>query len=135
MPTRSGKVPIVLAYVKVMLQMQIPIILHMHEAPYMPDSDVTMLSEYQVREHSFVIDSVPKRHKSVDGASGTQRMVLSEHLHVPFVDRGGLLGCEILDRSAWFCQSIYTYLLWTGEACLDVKFSSGRKAMKVFEIT
>ena len=83
-------------YVKVMSQMQIPIILYVHEAPYMADSDVMLLSEYQVREHGLVIASVSKRHKSVNGSYGMQRMIVSEHLHVPFVDRGGLLGCEIL---------------------------------------
>ena len=62
----------------------------------MSDSDVTLLSEYQIREHGIVIDSVSKRHKSVNGTFGTQRMILSEYIHVPFVDRGGLLGCEIL---------------------------------------
>ena len=37
---------IVSAYVKVMSQMQIPITLHVYEAPCMVDSDVTLLSEY-----------------------------------------------------------------------------------------
>ena len=97
--TRSGKVPIVSAYIKVMSQMNIPIVLYVHEAPYMSDSDVTLLSEYQIREHGIVIDSVSKRHKSVNGTFGTQRMILSEYIHVPFVDRGGLLGCEILPRT------------------------------------
>ena len=94
--TRSGNVPIVSAYIKVMSHINIPVVLHVHEAPYMADSNVTLLSEYQVRENGLVIDSVSKRHKSVNDTFGTQRMIVSEHLHVPFVDRGGLLGCEIL---------------------------------------
>jgi hypothetical protein len=94
--TRSGKVPIVSAYIKVMSHKNIPVVLHVHEAPYIKDSNVTLISEYQVREHGIIIDSVSKRHKTVNGTFGTQRMILSEHVHVPFSDRGGLLGYEIL---------------------------------------
>ena len=70
--TRSGKVPIITAYIKVMSQMDIPVILQVHEAPYMADSNVTLTSEYQAREHGIVIDSVSKRHKTVHGTFGTQ---------------------------------------------------------------
>ena len=94
--TRSGKVPIITGYLKVMSQVGIPVILCVHEAPYLQDSEVTLISEYQSREHGIAIDSVSQRHKTVDGTYGTQRMVLSELIHVPFVDRGGLLGFEIL---------------------------------------
>jgi hypothetical protein len=94
--TRSGKVPIITAYLKVMSQVNIPIVLRVHEAPYMKDSNVTLISEYQAREHGIVIDSVSKRHKTVNGTFGTQRMILSEHIHLPFGDRGGLMGFEIL---------------------------------------
>jgi hypothetical protein len=94
--TRSGKVPIVTACIKVMSQMNIPIVLQVHEAPHMQDSNVTLLSEHQVRENGLIINSVSKRHKTGPDAFGTQRMTVSEHIHVPFVDRGGLLGCEIL---------------------------------------
>jgi hypothetical protein len=61
--TRSGKVPIT-ACLKVMSQVDIPIVLQIHEAPYMKDSNVTLVSEYQAREHGIVIDSVSKRHKA-----------------------------------------------------------------------
>jgi hypothetical protein len=65
--TRSGKVPIITAYLKVMSQVDIPIVLQIHEAPYMKDSNVTLISEYQAREHGIVIDSVSKRHKTANG--------------------------------------------------------------------
>ena len=94
--TRSGKVPIVTAYIKVMSQMNRPVVLRVHEAPYIQDSCVTLISEYQVRENGIIIDSVSKRHKTVNGTFGTQRMILSDHVYVPFFDRGGVLGYEIL---------------------------------------
>jgi hypothetical protein len=76
--------------------MNIPIVLQVHEAPCMQDSNVTLLSECQVRENGLIIDSVSKRHKTGPDTFGTQHMTVSEHIHVPFIDRGGLLGCEIL---------------------------------------
>jgi hypothetical protein len=33
----------------------------------MKDSNVTLVSEYQAREHGIVIDSVSKRHKTANG--------------------------------------------------------------------
>ncbi len=94
--TRSGKVPIITGYLKVMSSANVPIILCVHEAPYLADSEVTLISEYQSREHGIAIDSVAQRHKTVGGTFGTQRMVVSADLHVPYEDRGGLLGFEIL---------------------------------------
>ena len=94
--TRSGKVPIVTAYIKVMSQMNTPVVLRVHEAPYIQDSCVTLISEYQCRENGIIIDSVSKRHETAYGTFGTQRMILSDHVYVPFFDRGGVLGYEIL---------------------------------------
>ena len=94
--TRSGKVPIVSARIKAMSQRDAPVVLRVHEAPCVKNSNVTLISEHQVRENGIAIDSVSRRHKNVNGTFGTQRMILSEHFHVPFVDRGGLLGHEML---------------------------------------
>jgi len=94
--TRSGKVLIITGYLKVMSQNNSPVILYIHEAPYLKDSEVTLVSEYQSWEHGIVIDSVSQRHKTIHGTFGTQRMVLSKHVHIPYVDRGGLMGFEIL---------------------------------------
>jgi hypothetical protein len=79
-----------------MSQRDIPVVLRVHEALYVENSNITLISEYQVRENGIAIDSVSRRHKNVNGTFGTQRMILSENVHVPFVDRGGLLGYEIL---------------------------------------
>ena len=92
----SEQIPIVTAYLKVMSQVNIPIVLRVHETPYMQDSDVTLISEYQVREHGIAIDSVSKRHKTAHGTYGKQCMTLSENVYLPFVDRGGIMGFEIL---------------------------------------
>src|SRR5687767_2135247 len=96
--TRSGKIPIVSAYIKVKTATigQIPILLKVHEAPYNQSSPITLLSEYQIREHGLVIDSVAKKHKSAHGHSGTQCFHISQDLHIDFEDRGGLMGFEIL---------------------------------------
>jgi hypothetical protein len=107
---RSGKTPIITAYIKVMSQLNIPVILQIHEAAYVKDSNVTLISEYQVRENGIAIDSVSKRHKTVNGTFGTQRMILSEHVYVPFVDKGGLLGYEILP---WKEGDEYVYDVFT----------------------
>ena len=55
-----------------------------------------LISEYQVREYGLVIDSTSKRHKAPNGQYGTQRFNISEDVHIPFVDRGGLMGFEVL---------------------------------------
>jgi hypothetical protein len=94
--TKSAKIPIVSGYIKVMSQVHIPIVLQINEAPYNANSPVTLLSEYQARNHGTIIDSVSCRHKTISGTYGTQRMAVSPNIYVPFVDRGGLMGFEIL---------------------------------------
>ena len=79
-----------------MSQVNIPIVLIIHEAPYNPTSPITLISEYQARDYGTIIDSVSTRHKTIHGTYGTQRMVLSPYVYAPFVDRGGLMGLEIL---------------------------------------
>ena len=96
--TQSARIPIVTAYLKVRAQNGIPVLLRINEAPYNKGSPVTLLSEYQVRENNFVIDSVATKHRTSNGY-GTQRLELSDLLHVPFEDRGGIMGFEILPIS------------------------------------
>jgi hypothetical protein len=96
--TRTEKVPIVSAYIKVLSSSygNYPVLLKVHEAPYNPQSTITLLSEYQIREYGLVIDSVARKHKSAHGKQGTQCFQLSQHVYVNFEDRGGLMGFEIL---------------------------------------
>jgi len=96
--TRSGKIPIVSAFLKVRSSAPggIPVLLRVNEAPYNRHSPVTLLSEYQIREYGLIIDSVATKHKGPHGKFGTQRLQISELLHIPFEDRGGLMGFELL---------------------------------------
>ena len=59
----------------------------------------TIISEHQVREHGLVIDSVAKKHMLTATQHGAQSFHLNEDVHVPFVDKGGSMGMEILDIS------------------------------------
>ncbi len=95
-PTRSARLPIVSGYLKVLSQFRVPIVLLFHEAPYNASSPTTLISKYQARDYGTIIDSVSHHHKSINGSYGTQRMMVSPDLFVPLVDRGGLLGFEIL---------------------------------------
>jgi len=72
--TRTEKVPIVSAYIKARSSSigNYPVLLKVNEAPYNPNSPITLLSEYQIREYGLVIDSVAKKHKSSHGKQGTQ---------------------------------------------------------------
>ena len=93
--TKSARIPIVTGYIKVKAHNGIPVLLKINEAPYNAHSPITLLSEYQVREHKYIIDSVATKHKTVNGF-GTQRLQLSEVVHIPFLDRGGIMGFEML---------------------------------------
>ena len=94
---RTPKVPIVTAYLKVNAHNDIPVFLKINEAAYNEKSPVTLLSEYQVRDHGYIIDSVATRHKAAHDQYGKQRLELNECVHVPFEDRGGMMGFEILE--------------------------------------
>ena len=91
--TKSARIPIVTAYVKAKAHNGIPILLKINEAPYNKDSPITLLSEYQIRENNFVIDSVARKHRTTTG-HGTQRLQLNDLVHIPFQDRGGILGLK-----------------------------------------
>ena len=88
--TRTEKVPIVSAYIKVRSSSigNHPVFLKVHEAPYNPQSPITLLSEYQIREYGLVVDSVARKHKSAHGKSGTQSFHLDNGVYINFKDRG-----------------------------------------------
>ena len=67
-------------------------LLQLHEAVYYQNSDITLLSEYQVRKYGIVIDSVANKHLITYGRRGTQTFYASEHVKCPLIDRGGLMG-------------------------------------------
>ena len=70
--TRSGRIPIVSAYLKVKAHNGIPVFLKINEAVYNKNSPITLLSEYQIRDHGYVIDSVATKHLRGRGERGTQ---------------------------------------------------------------
>ena len=96
MSTKSNRIPIVTAYLKVKTNHGIPVLLKINEAAYNAASPITLLSEYQIREHGYIVDSVASKHKTSLNTYGTQCIVLSDDIYLPFVDRGGLMGFEIL---------------------------------------
>ena len=72
------------------------VLLKINEAPINPHSNITLLSECQVREHGFICDSVASKHRiNSKGDKGTQGLVLNEDVWIPFVDRGGIMGFEM----------------------------------------
>ena len=122
--TKSAKIPIISGYIKVMSQVNIPIVLLIHEAPYNANSPVTLLSEYQARDYGTIIDSISKRHKTISGTHGTQRMLVSPDVYVPFVDRGGLMGFEVLpwkngDEERYEVFTITSEARWTPRRYLE----------------
>ena len=116
--TRTNKVPIVSAYLKVMSQVGVPVFLKINQAPYHQNNKITLLSEYQVREHKYIIDSVATKHFKAPNVPGTQRLVLSDLLHVKFEDRGGIMGFEIMEITSEDFQNdepIYDVFEITGQ--------------------
>ena len=70
--TRSKRIPIVTAYLKTIEPNSgFPVLLKINEAPFHSNNPITLISEYQVREHGYVIDSVATKCKKGDNAWGT----------------------------------------------------------------
>ena len=95
--TRSKRIPIVSAYLKVMTPFEnIPVFLKINEAPFYENNPITLISEYQVRDFGLECDSVATKHIKHGDIMGTQRLTLSEDLYIPFEDRGGIMGFQVL---------------------------------------
>ena len=74
------------------------IILVASEMVYNPGSNTTLISEYQVRNHGCVIDSVAKHHKkSVQGDKGTQTFYPKDDYPIPFVLKKGLMSFQLAE--------------------------------------
>ncbi len=95
----SQRIPIVTPYLKVKTKTNNnnPVLSKVNEAAYNASSPFTLLSEYQIREHGFIGDSVATKHKSSADTYGTQQLVLNKRIHMPFEVRGGIMGFEIED--------------------------------------
>src|SRR6478609_7934127 len=55
--TKSESLPIVTALIKTVSKENIPVLLRVHEAVYNQYSNITLLSENQMREHGIIVDS------------------------------------------------------------------------------
>ena len=114
--TQTARVPIVTAYVKCKSsQDDICVFLKINEAPWIQNNPITLISEYQVRDHGFRIDSTSKHHPAYTPSGyGAQCLELSPLLHVPFQNRGAIMGFEILPIN------VDTDFTNSGEPCCDV---------------
>jgi hypothetical protein len=92
---RKKGLPIVTADTVVLTEKKKEVIIRAHETVYNEGSPTTLISEFQVRSHGLVIDSVHKEHvASIDGRKGTQSFYLSEDDAIPLVMKGGLMTFE-----------------------------------------
>ena len=57
---------------------------------------VTLLSEYQIREHGLIIDSTAKKHFSGPNVKGKQLFQVNPQVYIDFEDKGGLMKFESL---------------------------------------
>jgi hypothetical protein len=92
---RKKGLPIVTADTVVRLQDQSEVIIMAHETVYNEGSPTTLISEFQVRTHGLVLDSVHKNHTaSQDGRKGSQAFYLTEDNFIPLEMKGGLMTFE-----------------------------------------
>jgi hypothetical protein len=69
--------------------------LRINETVYNKNSPITLLSEYQMREHGIVVDSVASKHFTAKGTPDTQTLYASDVVRCPLLDRGGLMGITL----------------------------------------
>ena len=87
---------------KIITQEDLPdYLLVAHEAGYNPGSQVSLISEFQVREHGCVVDSVSRHHwTSTDGKKGTQMFYPRDDFPIPLKLMKGLMGFNITEPTA-----------------------------------
>lgn len=116
--TRTERVPIARALIKVMPSIgEIPVLLEINETPYIPTSQITLISEYQVREYGSIIDSVAKKHFSAPNVRGKQSFQVNDVVSIDFEDRGGPIEFEILpfeddDKERWEVIRVTSPKIW-----------------------
>lgn len=88
--TFTGKVPIVNALLKCKSSSigELPILLQVNNAPLLKNGQISLISEYQVREYNKIIDSVATKHRSGPNTYGTQRFWVNSDVYIDFEDRG-----------------------------------------------
>ena len=83
-----------LAYIKSKGKDDNFVLLLIHEAPYLAHSNMSLLSEYQIRQYGKIIDSCSKNHilSSNPVLKGTQSFDINDENHFNLIDQGGLIG-------------------------------------------
>ena len=89
------------ALLKTMSAENVPFLLRVNKAVYNQNSPITLPSEYQIREHGIVVDSIAKKHLTTDGKLGTQTLYASDLVKCPLVDRGGFNGLTTISSRRW----------------------------------
>jgi hypothetical protein len=84
--------PIIAGAIKVHTEDGISMILKVHQDVYNAGSRTTLISEFQVRDHGLIIDSISAKHKSdLGGCKGTQSFWVTPDLRLPLQLKGGLM--------------------------------------------
>jgi hypothetical protein len=93
-PARSRLLPLVTAET-VVETAHGPIIIEGGEGVHNKNSNVTLLSEFCMRESGIVVDSVSRRHKGSNGQQGTQSIQLSATTSIELEVRDALMSFRI----------------------------------------
>jgi hypothetical protein len=84
--------PIIAGAIKVETEDGDPVILKVHQGVYNAGSKITLISEFQVRDHGLIIDSISTKHMiNLDGNTGTQSFWVSPEQRLPLRLKGGLM--------------------------------------------
>ena len=71
--TKTPHVPIVSGMIKVKVaQTNVPVILEIHQAAYLGNVSMALMSEYQVHNSGLILDSTSSHHVGIDGNLATQ---------------------------------------------------------------
>jgi len=92
---------------------------------YNPGSKVSLISEYQVRSHGCIVDSVAKGHRmSLNGEKGTQTFYPRDDYPIPLTLMKGLMGFRISEPTDKELETlehivITSDTLWTPQKYVD----------------
>jgi len=136
--TRSSSLPIVTALIKTMSAENVPVLFQICEAVYNKNSYISLLSEYQSRDHRIIVDSVGTKHLTSNGTRGTQTLYASNLVKCPLIDKGGLMGLELYpveegNEDRYEIVTITSSNLWKPRRCQDATKTilEEKKARKV----
>ena len=86
-----------------------------NETVYNPGSQVSLISEFQVREHGCIVDSVSRSHRvSIKGDKGTQTFYPRDDLIISLKLMKGLMGFHIVEPTSEDITTL-THVIITGD--------------------